>query len=111
MVRIAGSSVGPSTPQFHDRPLLSPSRLSSPFASLCFWLYETRSVNVKPSCAATKLMLASGDRPPPRYRSELPVTRDANSPIEPSAPRQKSRTPSRYLPFHSFQMTGKFPTR
>ncbi len=30
-----GSSVGPSTPQFHDRLLSLPSRLSSPLASLC----------------------------------------------------------------------------
>ena len=29
---------GPSTPQFHDRLWLSPSRLSSPLASLCFSL-------------------------------------------------------------------------
>ena len=37
------SSVGPSTPQFQGRLLLSPSRLSSPLASLCFSLYETKS--------------------------------------------------------------------
>ena len=34
----AGSSVGPSTPQFQLRLSLAPSRLSSPFASLCFSL-------------------------------------------------------------------------
>src|ERR1700712_292330 len=32
------SSVGPSTPQFQDRFVLSPSRLSSPVASLCLSL-------------------------------------------------------------------------
>ena len=45
----AGSSVGPSTPQFQLRLSFAPSRLFSPFASLCFWLYETRSLSVKPS--------------------------------------------------------------
>ena len=30
--------VGPSTPQFQLRLSFSPSRLSSPLASLCFWL-------------------------------------------------------------------------
>jgi hypothetical protein len=34
----AGSELGPSTPQFHDRLWLLPSRLSSPLASLCFSL-------------------------------------------------------------------------
>ena len=37
---IAGSSVGPSTPQFQLRLLFSPSRFSSPFASLCFLLID-----------------------------------------------------------------------
>ena len=32
---ISGSSVGPSTPQFHERLSSVPSRLSSPLASLC----------------------------------------------------------------------------
>ncbi|CPU66495.1 Uncharacterised protein [Mycobacteroides abscessus] len=36
--RTSGSSVGPSAPQFQDRLWLSPSLLSSPFASLCFSL-------------------------------------------------------------------------
>src|SRR5690606_14985422 len=35
---ISGSSVGPSTPQFQLLLWLSPSLLSSPFASLCFSL-------------------------------------------------------------------------
>ncbi|WP_164101036.1 hypothetical protein [Candidatus Laterigemmans baculatus] len=35
---IAGSSVGPSTPQFQLRLSLAPSQLFSPFASLCLWL-------------------------------------------------------------------------
>src|ERR1700757_2273559 len=60
--RTSGSSVAPSTPQFQDRLWLSPSRLSSPLASLCFWLYETRSLSVNPSWAVTKLMLAPGRR-------------------------------------------------
>ena len=40
---ISGSSVGPSAPQFQERLSSVPSRLSSPLASLCFSLYETRS--------------------------------------------------------------------
>jgi hypothetical protein len=59
---IAGSVVGPSTPQFHEMLLSVPSRLSSPLASLCFSLYETRSCSVKPSCAVTKFTLAVGPR-------------------------------------------------
>src|SRR5437899_11622934 len=35
---IFGSSVGPSTPWFHDKLLLSPSWFFSPLASLCFSL-------------------------------------------------------------------------
>ena len=35
---MAGSSVGPSTPQFQLRLSSAPSRLSSPLASLCFSL-------------------------------------------------------------------------
>ena len=46
---IAGSSVGPSQPQFQLSLSLDPSRLPSPLASLCFSLYETRSYSVKPS--------------------------------------------------------------
>src|SRR5580704_11171447 len=34
----SGSSVGPSAPQFQELLLLSPSRFSSPFASLCLSL-------------------------------------------------------------------------
>src|SRR5205085_1884360 len=41
-----GSSVGPSTPQFHERLSPEPSRLSSPFFSLCLSLYDTRPVDV-----------------------------------------------------------------
>ena len=40
---------GPRCPQFQLRLSFAPSRLSSPFASLCFSLYETRSFSVKPS--------------------------------------------------------------
>src|SRR5688572_29854026 len=38
MTWIISSEVGPSTPQFHDELSLVPSRLFSPFASLCFEL-------------------------------------------------------------------------
>src|SRR5581483_5963170 len=61
--RTAGSSVGPSAPQFHERLSSLPSAFPSPFASLCFSLYETRSASVNPSCAVMKLMDANGLRP------------------------------------------------
>src|SRR5436309_13184517 len=61
---IAASSVGPSAPWFHERLFALPSWLFSPFASLCFSLYETRSFSVKPSWAVMKLTLAHGWRPP-----------------------------------------------
>ncbi|CAM5442968.1 hypothetical protein SFUMM280S_00292 [Streptomyces fumanus] len=83
-------AVSPSAPQFQDRLWLSPSALSSPLASLCLSLYETRSRRVKPSCAVTKLTLARGRRRLCWYRSEEPVSRDANSPSVWSSPRQKS---------------------
>ena len=59
---IAGSSVGPSTPQSQHRFWSLPSRLSSPFASLCFASYETTSLSVKPSWQVTKLMVFCGSR-------------------------------------------------
>ena len=59
---MAGSSVGPSTPQFQLTLSLLPSRLFSPLASLCLPLYETRSLSVKPSWQVTKLTLCSGSR-------------------------------------------------
>src|SRR5215211_5286063 len=83
-----GSSVGPSTPQFHERLWLSPSLLPSPLASLCFSLYDTRSRSVKRSCAVTKLTLAYGFRPSSSYGSDLPLNRHANSPSVPHSPRQ-----------------------
>src|ERR1051325_2103861 len=104
------SSVGPSAPQFHDRLWLSPSAPPSPLASLCFSLYETRSCRVNPSCAVTKLIEAIGRRLSFSYRSEDPVNRDANSPSPGTSPRQKSRTVSRYLPFHSVHRGGNPPT-
>src|SRR4051794_26784275 len=107
---MAASSVGPSAPQFHERLWLSPSRLSSPFASLCFSLYETRSRSVNPSWAVTKFTDDHGRRPPCSYRSDEPVSRDANSPRVAGSPRQKSRTVSRYIPFHSDHIGGKLPT-
>ena len=65
---------------------------------------------MKPSCAVTKLMLAIGRRPSCSYRSDEPVSREANSPSVDGSPRQKSRTVSRYLPFHSVHSGGKLPT-
>ena len=52
--------------------------LPSPLASLCFLLYATRSLNVKPSCAVMKLMLCCGPRPPshflpPLFAHQLPA--------------------------------------
>src|SRR4029077_17132794 len=44
--RTPASSVGPSVPQFHERLSFVPSFPSSPFASLCLSLYETRSRSV-----------------------------------------------------------------
>ena len=58
-----GSSVGPSTPQFQERLLELPSLLFSPLASLCFSLYVTESLSVKPSCAVMKLIEDHGRRP------------------------------------------------
>ena len=45
---------------------------------------------MNPSCAVTKLTDAHGRRPEVAYRSELPVSREATSPMPPW-PRQKSR--------------------
>src|SRR6185369_16933551 len=104
------SVAGPSVPQFQERLWLSPSRFSSPLASLCLSLYETRSVSVNPSCAVTKLIEWNGLRPSSWYRSADPVIREANSARVAGSPRQKSRTVSRYLPFHSVQFGGKLPT-
>src|SRR5262249_34824487 len=59
----SGSSVGPSTPQFHDRLSSVPSLFPSPFASLRFSLSGPRSRRVKPSCAVMKLIDANGRRP------------------------------------------------
>ena len=56
---------------------------------------------MNPSCAVTKLIDAIGRRLSFSYRSEEPVKREANSPRLAGSPRQKSRTVSRYLPFHS----------
>ena len=65
---------------------------------------------MKPSCAVTKLIEAMGRRLSASYRSDEPVKRAANSPRLPGSPRQKSRTVSRYLPFHSVHSGGKPPT-
>ena len=89
------SSVGPSTPQFQLWLLEWPSRLFSRFASLCRSLYDTVSRSVKPSCAATKLMLAVGLRPLRRNRSEEPAKRSANPPSMRRPPCQNARMVSR----------------
>ena len=60
---MAGSSVGPSAPQFQLRLSFDPSRFPSPFASLCLSLYETRSASVKPSWQVMKLIEWTGPRP------------------------------------------------
>ena len=65
---------------------------------------------MKPSCAVTKLTLAIGRRPVCSYRSDEPDRRLANSPSVDGSPRQKSRTVSRYLPFHSDHSGGNPPT-
>src|SRR4029077_19028568 len=56
---MAGSSLGPSTPQFQLRLAPAPSQLFSPLASLCFPLYETRSFRVKPSWQVRVIRLPS----------------------------------------------------
>src|SRR6266496_1756124 len=71
----AGSLVSPSTPQFQDRLSSVPSRLPSPFASLCLRWYVVRSRSVNPSWQVTKLIEANGRRPSSAYRSEEPVSR------------------------------------
>ena len=58
---------------------------------------------MNPSCAVTKFTLACGCRPDELYRSLLPARRVASSGSVPRSPRQKRRTASRYLPFHSVQ--------
>src|SRR5262249_31457810 len=106
---ISTSLLGPSTPQFQERLSELPSRFSSPFASLCFSLYVTRSFSVYPSCAVMKLTHADGFRPRRSNRSG-----DATKRVERAAgfawPLQKSRTVSRYLSFHSPQPGGNSPT-
>ena len=68
-----GSSVGPSTPWFHDPSPLLPSRLPSPLPSLCLWSYAVRSARVNPSCAVTKFTDAVGPRSRSPNRSRDPV--------------------------------------
>ena len=92
---IAASSVGPSTPWFHERLNDSPSWLASPLAPLCFSLYDTRSTSVNPSWHVTKLTDAVGLRVAAAYRSELPVKREPNSDSVAGSPRHRSRIVSR----------------
>src|SRR5260370_33586522 len=108
--RTSTSSVSPSKPQFHDLLCDSPSMFCSPFASLCFSWYVTRSRSVKPSCAVTKFTLAKGRRVSFWYRAELPGSRDASSPTVDGSARQKSRTLSRKLAVHYDRRDGKVPT-
>ena len=65
---------------------------------------------MKPSWQVTKLTEATGRLLSLRYRSLDPVSREANSGSVAGRPRQKSRTVSRYLPFHSLHSGGKLPT-
>ena len=65
---------------------------------------------MKPSCAVTKLTEAYGERPSSAYRSEEPDSREATSRMPPELSRQKSRTVSRYLSFHSHHGGGNRPT-
>jgi hypothetical protein len=59
--RLVGASGYEKTEAAYER-LGAPSRFSSPFASLCLLLYETRSLRVNPSWQVTKLTLCSGSR-------------------------------------------------
>ena len=89
-------------PQFHERLSSVPSELFSPLASLCLPSYDTRSVSVNPSCTVIRLIVADGRRPgTPSKMSAEPLIRVAKSLRVPSLLRQKSRTVSRNLPFHS----------
>src|ERR1700685_4253417 len=99
-VCIALSSVGPSAPQIHERLSELPSRLSSPFASLCFSLYETTSLSVKPSWATMKLTQAQALGPRKLNLSGEAQRRGATDFASPW-PRQKSLTSSRNRSFHS----------
>ena len=92
---MAGSSLGPSTPQFQLWLSSMPSRLCSPLASLCLCSYDTRSRSVKPSWAVMKLTLAGGRRPWFGKMSLEPVRREASVATWPASPRQKRRTVSR----------------
>ena len=67
-------------------------------------------MRVNPSWQVTKLIEATGRRPLVAYRSLDPVSRDAKSGTVDGRPRQKSRTVSRYLPFHSVHSGGNLPT-
>jgi hypothetical protein len=64
---------------------------------------------VKPSWQVTKLTEANGRLLSCWYRSLDPVSRIAKSRSVACRPRQKSRIPSLYLPFHSVHSGGKFP--
>ena len=65
---------------------------------------------MNPSWQVTKFTEATGRRALVSYRSLEPVSREANSGSVAARPRQKSRTVSRYLPFHSDHSGGKWPT-
>jgi hypothetical protein len=93
--RTAGSSVGPSAPQFQLMLSSLPSRLSSPLARLCFSSYETRSASVKPSWQVTKLTVFVGRCPRDWYMSALPASRAATAPASPGSPLTKRRMVSR----------------
>ena len=108
---ISPSSVGPSTPWFHDRLWLSPSRLSSPLASLCLSLYETRSCRVNPSCAVTKLIDAM--RPAVVGLVQVDAAGEPRRELAQARPARRARSRARCrgsLPFHSVHSGGNPPT-
>ncbi|MPM61608.1 hypothetical protein SDC9_108468 [bioreactor metagenome] len=107
---ISGSSVSPSTPQFHERLSSEPSRFDSPLALLCLTSYVTRSRMVNPSCAVTKFTEASGRRPECWKSSPDPDSRVASSWTPCTALRQKSRVCPRNRSFHSLQPGPQAPT-
>src|SRR5260221_14572027 len=101
---MAGSSLGPSTPQFQLRLAPAPSQLFSPLASLCFALYETSSFRVKPLWQVTKLMVCSGSRLACPEMSGLPKRRYGIHFTVSLSAFMKLRTSSRNRPFHSFHL-------
>ncbi len=82
-------------PWFQEKLASLPSRLPSPFGSLCLIEYATTSARVKPSCAVTKLSERDGGRERAAKMSAEPARRVAKSPLRPASPRQNRRAVSR----------------